>query len=66
MQTHGLSERQACRVLNLSRSVLHYQARKSDNTEITQILLELAERKLRWGFGKMLAYLKKPAKGLEP
>lgn len=62
MQKHGLSERQACKILNLSRSVLHYQARKEVDTEIAQALLDLAERKLRWGFGKMLAYLKNQQK----
>lgn len=58
MEEHGLSERQACKLLNLSRSVLHYQAKKTDDHEIEQKLLELASRKPRWGCAKMTAYLR--------
>jgi len=56
---HGLSERQACKILNLSRSVFRYQPKRPDDNEIEQELLALAARKPRWGFGKMLAYLKR-------
>lgn len=59
MKEHGLSERQACKVLNLGRSVFRYQSKRPDDKEIEQKLLELAAQKPRWGFGKMLAYLKK-------
>jgi len=58
MEEHGLSERQACKILNLSRSVLHYQAKKTDDQEIEQELLELASRKPRWGYAKMTDYLR--------
>lgn len=58
IQTHGLSERQACKMLNLSRTVFRYQSKRPDDSEIKQALLELAEGKPRWGFGKMLDYLK--------
>ena len=58
MDEHGLSERQACQMLQLSRSVYRYQARKSDDEEILQALSELAARKPRWGFRKMVDYLK--------
>ncbi len=58
MQAHGVSERQACKILNLSRSVLHYQATKTDDSVIEQELLALAARKPRWGFAKMADYLR--------
>ncbi len=58
MQKHGLSEREACEVLNLSRPVFRYQPKRPDYIEIEQELLALAARKPRWGFDKMLAYLK--------
>jgi putative transposase len=45
-------------MMNLSRSVFRYQARKLDGDEIAQELLQLAGRKPRWGFGKMADYLK--------
>ncbi len=56
--THQMSERQACTLLNLSRSVYRYQARPSDDEELREQLLSLASRKPRWGFQKMFAYLK--------
>jgi putative transposase len=63
MQAHGLSERQACKILNLSRSVLHYQAKKTDDHAIEKELLELAARKPRWGFAKMVDYLRNEKHG---
>lgn len=63
MQEHGLSERQACKVLNLSRSVFRYQSKRADDSELEKELLTLAARKPRWGFGKMLAYLKRDGCG---
>lgn len=56
---HGLSERQACRLLNLSRSVYRYQAKKADDHILADALLSLAQRQPRWGMGKMAAYFKR-------
>jgi putative transposase len=53
-----MSERQACALLNLSRSVYRYRAQPSDDEELREQLLSLASRKPRWGFQKMFAYLK--------
>ena len=53
-----MSERQACKITNLSRSVFRYETRKRDEQEITKELLEVAGRKPRWGFGKMADYLR--------
>ena len=63
MEAHGLSERQACKVLNLSRSVFRYRGQTPNDGEITKELLAMADRKPRWGFGKMLAYLKRAGHG---
>jgi len=41
-QKHRLSERQACRMLALSRSVFRYQARKPEDGEIVQELFKMA------------------------
>jgi len=56
--THQISERQACSMLNLSRSVYHYEARVSDAEELREQLLSLAARQTGWGFHKMHAYFK--------
>ena len=53
-----MSERQACAMLNMSRSVYRYKAKPSDDEELQEQLLSLAARKPRWGFQKMFAYLK--------
>jgi len=58
IETYGLSERQACRLFNISRTVYRYQAKKADDSEIETMLMQLAEKKPRWGFGKMFAWLR--------
>lgn len=63
MDAHGLSERQACRLLSISRSVYRYQPKKPDDGEIAEQLLQLAERKPRWGFGKMFQRLRNQGYG---
>lgn len=55
---HGLSERQACRLLDISRTSYRYQHRRPDDSEIIVRLQELAERKPRWGVGKMVGRLR--------
>jgi putative transposase len=53
-----MSERQACRLLSLSRSVFRYEAQSTDDHELAQELLRLAECQPHWGCGKMVDYLK--------
>lgn len=55
---HQLSERHACRLFKISRSVYRYQAKRKDDREIVMLLKQLAESKPRWGFGKMFAWLR--------
>ena len=58
MDERGLSERQACRTVNLHRCTYRYQARKTDDQEIVQELRQLAESQPRWGCRKMTDYLR--------
>lgn len=58
IEAHGLSERHACRLLSLSRSVYRYRPKRPDDGEIVAQLLQIAERKPRWGFGKMFGLLR--------
>ena len=53
-----MSERQACALLQLSRTAYRYQAKRRDDESIREQLLALASKKLRWGFPKMFAYLR--------
>jgi putative transposase len=58
MQTYEMSERQACRLLSVSRTVFRYEAQSTDDHELAQELLRLAKHQPRWGCGKMVDYLK--------
>jgi hypothetical protein len=58
MQERGLSERQACRTVNLHRCTYRYQAKKTDDHEIVQELQQLVESQPRWGCRKMTDYLR--------
>jgi putative transposase len=53
IETYGLSERHACRLLGISHTAYRYQAKKEDDRKIKDQLGQLAERKPRWGFGRM-------------
>jgi len=58
MEENQLSERQACHFLGISRTVFRYQSKKTSDEEIVRLLMEIAERKPRWGFKKMHDFLK--------
>src|SRR6266508_1618517 len=58
MDERGLSERQACRTVNVNRCTYRYQARRPDDQEIVQELRQLAESQPRWGCRKMTDYLR--------
>jgi putative transposase len=53
-----MSERQACRAVNLNRGTYRYQASKTDDHEIEQELQQLSEKQPRWGCRKMTDYLR--------
>lgn len=58
IQTHELSERQACHLFQISRTVYRYQVVKKDDGEIEELLNRLAESKPRWGFRKMFDWMR--------
>ncbi len=55
---HEMSERQACRIVNLNRGTYRYQASKTNGQEIEQELLQLSESQPRWGCRKLSDYLR--------
>ena len=63
MDGRGLSERQACRTVNLNRCTYRYQAKKTEDGEIIQELHQLAQRQPRWGCRKMTDYLRNQGHG---
>lgn len=58
MAEFGLSERQACRTVQVSRCAHRYQAKRPSDEPITKELQELADRQPRWGCSKMSDYLR--------
>ena len=59
----GLSERQACRTIQLSRCVYRYQEKRSTDEPIVQELRQLAEQQPRWGCDKIIDYLRNEGHG---
>lgn len=55
---HPIGERRACRLVGLSRSTYRYRAKRPDDRDIQNQLKALAERHRRWGFGKMMDWLR--------
>lgn len=59
-----MSERQACRAIGLSRSVLAYESRAAESDEpIIAVLQELAERFPERGFGKYFKLIRRRGHG---
>ena len=58
MQDYSVSQRRACRVVGISRSVLRYQARERDDSQVITVLQQLSAQNPRWGFSKMFAWLR--------
>jgi putative transposase len=61
-EPYAISERRACRILAMSRSVLRYQAKKRDDAELINALNVVSELHPRWGFGKIAQYLRNQGK----
>jgi putative transposase len=54
---HQLSERQACRLLDLDRATYRYEARPDSNSQLREALLALAREKPRYGYRRLWAIL---------
>lgn len=52
-QTHDLSLRQACKIVQLNRSSYYYKATVTDDSEVIDILNDLAHKHPRNGFKKL-------------
>ena len=58
-EEHKLSERQACKIVSLRRSVYRYQPRPNPDQEVVKVLLELAQGQPEQGFGKLFQRLRR-------
>jgi putative transposase len=59
LQSEGLSERQACRLVSCPRETMGYEPRRSDNTHIRDRLRDLAQKRLRFGWRRLNILLKR-------
>src|SRR6202165_3982943 len=62
-EQYQVSERLACRVLRLRRSVYRYRPRPNRDEEIIKLLLELAHGRPEQGFGKLFKRLRRLGHG---
>lgn len=58
-QEHGLSERQACKAVQIRRSVYRYKAEANRDQEVIEALLPLAHQKPELGFRKLFELLRR-------
>lgn len=56
--TYEVSERRACRIIPISRSVVRYQPKPRDDNAVIGVLKAVAEAHPRWGFRKLYQYLR--------
>ena len=59
MAEHGLSERQACKLLEVDRTSYRYEPQPDRNAGLRQALVELAKQKPRFGYRRLGALLAK-------
>lgn len=59
-ETVNISERRACRLVGLSRSVLHYETKPDvENAALTARLVELAHERRRFGYRRLHALVER-------
>jgi len=54
-----MSIRKVCLNMGLSRTVYHYQAKPRDDRPIIELMLSLAKRYPRYGFGKLFPIIRR-------
>ncbi|MFH1998042.1 MAG: IS3 family transposase, partial [Planctomycetota bacterium] len=59
VESHGLSERRACRLVGLHRSTMQYRAKKKDETTLTARMRELSEQRRRFGYRRLHVFLRR-------
>ena len=59
----GLSQRRACLLVSLNRSSFQYRSCREDDTPLRQKMLEIAERRRRFGMPRMMVMLRREGWG---
>jgi len=66
LQGQGLSERQACRLVGVSRSTVRYRPHPRDDAPLAERLRKLAWRKKRYGYRRAWATLRRAGERINP
>ena len=66
LRERGLSERQACRLIGVSRSTARYRPHPRDDAPLAERLRELARRKKRYGYRRAWAMLRRAGERINP
>jgi putative transposase len=66
IQQFGMSERQACKLVNLDRSSYRYEPMPDHNAQLPEELVNLARQKPRNGYRRLHALLVRRGKNSSP
>ncbi|HSR07505.1 MAG TPA: IS3 family transposase [Bryobacteraceae bacterium] len=66
MAQYEMSERQACKLVDLDRSSYRYEPRPDHNAELRQELVQLARQKPRYGYRRLHAVLSRRGSPVSP
>ncbi len=58
-ETHGVSERRACRILGTTRALVRYRFTRSPDTELRERLKSLAAERRRFGYRRLAVFLRR-------
>jgi putative transposase len=59
LESEGLSQRQACTLVNCPRGTMQYKSHRSDDAHIRDRLRDLAQRRVRFGWRRLKILLKR-------
>jgi len=66
IQQFGMSERQACKLVNLNRSSYRYEPMPDHNAQLREELVNLARQKARYGYRRLHALLLRRGQNCSP
>lgn len=58
-ETHGVSERRACRILGTTSALVRYRFTRSPDTELRERLKSLAAERRRFGYRRLAVFLRR-------
>ena len=59
VQTHGMSERRACKAIGCCRMTMRYQTTRADDASLRQRMRAIAQERRRFGYRRLHVLLKR-------